>query len=70
MTRKAKVVWAAVVLYLVIVAAVIGALIWAASYRKGSGHVVTETRSVSGFDRVAVSGMGTLVISRRAIRSR
>lgn len=64
MRRKAKVIWAAALVYLVIVAVVIGALIRAASYRRGSGHVITETRPVGGFDRVAVSGMGTLVIAQ------
>jgi hypothetical protein len=62
--RRAKVIWAAVVLYLVIVGVVIGALVWAASYRRGSGDVITEARPVGGFDRVAVSGMGTLVIAQ------
>ncbi|MFB3881505.1 MAG: head GIN domain-containing protein [Armatimonadota bacterium] len=57
-------IWVAIILYVVILGAIVGALGWAATYRKGSGHVVTEVRSVSGFDRVAVSGPGTLVLVR------
>jgi hypothetical protein len=35
----------------------------------GSGHVKTEARTVSGFDRVALGGDGTLVITQGASES-
>jgi hypothetical protein len=62
MTGKKRVVWTGVIVYFVLVAGGLGALIWAASPRRASGHVVTERRPVKAFDRVHVSGMGTLVI--------
>ena len=31
---------------------------------KGSGNVVTEERTVSGFDRVALSGFGKVIITQ------
>ncbi len=36
---------------------------------QGSGHVVTESRSVSGFDRVVLSGIGDVTITQGEVES-
>ena len=53
--------------YLLITLAIITTLLLNAcafSLTQGSGKVVTETRQVSGFDRVALSGIGNLTITQ------
>ena len=53
--------------YFLITLAIITTLILnscAFSLTQGSGKVVTETRQVSGFDRVALSGIGNLTITQ------
>lgn len=35
-----------------------------ASLARGSGHVVSESRQVSGFDRVSLGGIGNLIITQ------
>jgi predicted small secreted protein len=46
-------------------------LVTACSVTKGSGKVVTQTREVSGFTKVELSGSGELTIEKRGLnRSR
>ena len=46
-----------------------GGLLWLGGIGRGSGRVVTETRDVRGFDRIALDGAGTLIVRQGARES-
>lgn len=46
-----------------------GGILWLGGVERGSGRVVTETRDVRGFDRIALDGPGTLIVKQGARES-
>ena len=59
---KRQLIWFAVVL--LIAASLACSLPFGFGTVKGSGNVVTEQRDVSGFDRIALSGVGKVIITQ------
>jgi hypothetical protein len=59
-----KLIWTAVILYCVLAAAAVGGLAWFVSSHRATGPIVTQERSVAGFDRVRLNGFGDLRITQ------
>ena len=50
-------------------ATVAGGILWVTRDARGSGNLITESRPVRGFDQIAVSGNGTLIVKQGAQES-
>lgn len=64
-----KVVGVVTAAFFLFAATVAGGILWVANGARGSGNLITESRPVRGFDQIAVSGNGTLIVKQGAQES-